>query len=78
MERISTPEAVEEKILSTGFPVALHADGPDGNIDRYYIRHEAQLEEQITRALEAAQKNNASGVLVLPSPNSRQVSVRPR
>lgn len=76
-ERASTPEAVERLVRSTRFPTALHADGPDGNTDRYYVLCEGHLHEQILRALKAAEKNKADGVLVLPFPNSRQMSARP-
>ena len=76
-ERVSTPEAVERLVRSTGLPAALHADGPDGNIDRYYVLHEEHLPEQIRRALEAAEKNKADGVLVLPFPNCRRMPARP-
>ncbi len=77
MERLCSPEAVEQQIRSIGFPVALHADGPSGMTDRYYIRNEECLHEQILHALAAAEKDKANGVLVLPFPNSRRMPARP-
>lgn len=77
MTRANTLEEVERQVRVIGFPVAFHSDGPAQLVDRYYAHSEEMLAHQIERALEAAKKNNADGVLVLPFPNCRGNPARP-
>ncbi len=76
MMRAKTFEEVEQQVRIIGFPVALHSDGPAQHIDRYYVHSEEMLTHQIERALKAAERNHADGILVLSFPNSRRMPDR--
>lgn len=72
MNRAKTLEEIKEQSVAIDFPVAFHCESEGQVCDRYYVHHVDKIEEQAKKALEAAEKNGANGVLVLKYPNTRR------
>lgn len=72
MNRAKTIEEIKEQSVAIGFPVAFHCEAEGQVCDRYYAHDMSTLITRARRALKAAKKNGADGVLVLPYPNTRR------
>ena len=72
MNRATTIEQIKWQSVYHGFPVAFHCEAEGQPCDRYYAHDISMIPAQAARALEAAIKNGANGVLVLKYPNTRR------
>ena len=72
MNRAKTIEEIKWQSVYHGFPVAFHCEAEGQVCDRYYAHDISMIPVQAARALEAATRNGADGVLVLPYPNTRR------
>ncbi len=78
MNRVRTIEEIEFLsvliFIRTESTVAYHCEAEGQPCDRYYAHEISKIPAQAAHALEAAIKNGADGVLVLPYPNTRRTS----